>query len=199
MFSGNGHRFGWRQGADPMFHYSIFFSKETDGAEVTLPFRFEADIGVDADSLEAEWLAAFEDPKASWLWPSDLSLPSADGGELKTGAFFRLSYAMPDPSDLGAGPKHYTYDYSVQRFDRGPMVFSYQAENGDGRRHPFMGGGTVSVIPGDEGQCRLRWEGAYRHTGNRQDAEDVFAHYFSLFFTHMAKNIRLHRAPALAA
>jgi hypothetical protein len=186
-------------GEGTMFHYSIFFSKETEGELVSLPFRFEADVGVDAAALEAEWLNAFEDPHGSWLWPSELSLPAAEGGELKTGAFFQLAYAMPDPGDLGAAPKHYTYDYSVQRFERGPMVFAYQAEHGDGRRHPFTGGGTVSVLPGADGQCRLRWEGAYRHTGNRQGAEDVFAHYFSLFFTTMAKNIRLHHAPAQAA
>lgn len=178
-----------------MFHYSIFFSKETEGELVSLPFCFECVMPLPAADVRREWITALTHPRASWLWPSSLSLPHVEEPPLGTGGFFRLAYQMPDPANLAAGSKAYEYDYSIVRWEPGePTVFQYQAENGNGRRHPFMGGGTVTISPIDAGSTRFQWKGAYLHRGNRQAAEDVFAHYFSLFFTTMAKNVRLHFA-----
>lgn len=176
-----------------MFHYSIFFSKETEGELVSLPFCFECAIPLPTAEVRKEWVTALTNPQASWLWASSLSLPHVEDPPLKVGGFFYLAYQMPDPANLAAGPKAYRYDYSILRWEPGETtVFQYQAENGDGRRHPFTGGGTVTISPVDASHTRFQWKGAYMHRGNRQAAEDVFAHYFSLFFTTMAKNVRVH-------
>jgi hypothetical protein len=178
-----------------MFHYSIFFSKETEPDLVSLPFCFEADIALPADAMQREWVTALTDPARSWLWPKELSLPTVAEPPIRQGGYFSLAYQMPDPANLNAPPKHYVYDYSIVRWHPEEMLFQYQAENGNGKKHPFMGGGTVTITSTGPDQCRFKWQGAYKHTGNRQGAEDVFAHYFSLFFTTMAKNIRQHFGP----
>lgn len=178
-----------------MFHYSIFFSKETEPDLISLPFCFEADIALPADKVQQEWITALTDPDNSWLWPRALSRPTVETPPIAEGGFFNLSYQMPDPANLAAGPQHYVYDYRIVQWKTDPMVFQYEAVNGNGRVHPFMGGGTVTITPIDDGSCRFKWQGAYKHTGNRQGAEDVFAHYFSLFFTTVAKNIRKHFGP----
>lgn len=178
-----------------MFHYSIYFSKETEPGMTSLPFCFEADVALSAAEMQQEWITALTDPQRSWLWPRELSLPTVEEPPIKQGGYFSLAYQMPDPSNLAAGPNHYVYDYSIVQWQTNPMLFQYQAEHGDGRRHPFLGGGTVTIAETGPNRCRFKWQGAYKHRGNRQGAEDVFAHYFSLFFTTMAKNIRLHFGP----
>lgn len=179
-----------------MFHYSLNFGKDTEADDVTLPFCFDAAIGLPAALMHREWADTFTAPAPGWFWPRELSVPSLEGPSIQQGGFFRLAYQMPDPGDLAAPPKQYNYDYSIVRWDPSEtMVFQYQAEHGGHRRHPFRGGGTVTITPTSPDQCRLTWKGAYTHRGNRQSAEDVFAHYFSLFFTTMAKNIRMHAPP----
>jgi hypothetical protein len=181
----------------PLFHYSLNFAKETEASEVSLPFCFEVAIGDSLENVQREWLDSFTSAGGRWLWPRDLSIPTLEGPEIAVGCYFNLAYQMPDPGNLGAPPKQYVYHYSVTQWERAGsrMVFRYQAEHGGYRKHPFRGGGTVTIEPAGERQCRLRWKGAYLHNGNRQGAEDVFAHYFSLFFTTMAKNVRVNAPP----
>ena len=175
-----------------MFHYSLNFSKETAPGKVSLPFCFEADIALPAAQMREEWITALTNPRQSWLWPIAFSVPRVETPPIKQGGFFSLVYQMPDPVNLAAGTTEYTYDYSILRWEPQTLLFQYESALEDGKVHPFSGGGTITITESGDGRSRLKWQGAYHHSGNRQSAEDVFAHYFSLFFTAMAKNIRLN-------
>ena len=175
-----------------MFHYSLNFGKETEPGKVSLPFCFEADMALPVDQARQEWVTALTDPVNSWLWPKQYSLPHIAEPPIKQGGFFSLVYQMPDPANPDAGTTEYTYDYSIVRWEPDTLLFQYQSELEDGKVHPFTGGGTVTITEAGPGLSHIKWQGAYSHNGNRQSAEDVFANFFTLFFTSMAKNIRQH-------
>lgn len=175
-----------------MFHYSLSFKKETQPGKVSLPFCFEADMGLPADQARQEWITALTNPETSWLWPKQYSIPKVEDPPIKQGGFFHLTYQMPDPANLEAGTTEYIYDYSILRWEPETLLFQYQAEPEEGKVHPFTGGGTVTITPVGDNLSHIKWAGAYHHDGRRQGAEDVFANFFTLFFTSMAKNIRTH-------
>lgn len=175
-----------------MFHYSLNFSKETEPGKVSLPFCFEADMALPVQEARKEWITAISDPDNSWLWPREYSIPHLEQAPISVGGFFHLIYQMPDPTKPDQGSTEYRYDYSIVRWEPDTLLFQYQAEFDNDRVHPFSGGGTVTITEVGPGISRLKWAGAYHHTGNRQSAEDVFANFFTLFFTSLAKNIRRH-------
>lgn len=175
-----------------MFHYSLNFRKETEPGRVSLPFCFEANTALPVEKLRQEWITALTNPLDSWLWPKQYSLPRVAEPPIREGGEFSLVYQMPDPANLEAGTTEYTYDYSIIRWEPDTLLFQYQSELEDGKVHPFSGGGTVTITEGDTNLSHIKWAGAYHHNGNRQGAEDVFANFFTLFFTSMAKNIRQH-------
>lgn len=169
--------------------YTLSFSRATDGEYTCLPFSFEATVRQPAAAVWNEWLQTLSDHERSWLWPTQYSRPTVDAFPPRAGGVITLTYQMPNPYDLAAPPRHLVYDFDIVDYSADGMYLDYK----EGATHPFLGGGRVSVKAIDEHTCLFTWAGMYKHLSerkSRQAAGDIFAHYFNMFFTALAQNIR---------
>lgn len=169
--------------------YTITFTRSIDGDYTCLPFSFDATVKLPARAVWKEWLGTLSDHENSWLWPTQYSRPRVSVWPPEAGAVITLIYQMPNPYDLSAPPRHLEYDFDITACSDEEMYLNYT----EGAVHPFLGGGRVSVTPIDDGHCTFTWAGEYKHLSerqSRQQAGDIFAYYFNMFFTALAQNIR---------
>jgi hypothetical protein len=173
-----------------MHNYTFEINRESDPDHVYFPFRFQASVRLPARELWEEWLRTISGVEGSWLWPRRYTQPSVRPGPPQVGGLLLNSYRIPNPHDPSKPDKVTAYEFHIEICDNEAMKFKYRATDD----HPFLeGGGTLTVVPVDEGSSLLRWNGKYRHANDHDYSEkqgDVFAFFICNFFTVLAQNIK---------
>jgi len=173
-----------------MLNYSFEINRETDTDHVYFPFRFKSLVRLPARELWEEWLRTISGEEEGWLWPRKYTQPSVQPLPPQAGGLLLNSYRIPNPHDPSKPDKVTAYEFNIETCDSEAMKFRYRATDD----HPFLeGGGTLTIVPVDEGSSLLKWKGKYRHAKNHDNSEkqgDVFAFFICNFFTVLAQNIK---------
>jgi hypothetical protein len=171
-----------------MHHYSYSWGKESDNEFTYLPYCLEVTVKLPAAAIWQEWVQSLTDHTKCWLWPTQFSQPKVPDLPLREGGGFMLTYQMPNYKDP-TGPKmDLTYDYVMLEWKPQKMFCRYEGKG----RHPFRGGGSVSVKAIDEESCKFVWEGRYRYKTGTKGMEGMAsqsARYFNDFLIKAAENI----------
>ena len=174
-----------------MHNYTISIGRETDDEFISYPFAYETTVKLPAEELWQALLKEFKDYKQGWMWPTQYSQPSIDRFPPCKGGSLVLTYQMPDPRDPSKPKQDLTYDFEI--LDYQDTVTEKYLDYGSGNRHPFLGGGRVSVVSVDEDYSKLEWKGAYKfrlEKMHRESAGQIFSYYFPMFFNGFSENIK---------
>ena len=174
-----------------MHNYTITIGREADEEFISYPFAYETTVKLPVEELWRALLNEFKDYKSGWMWPTQYSQPSIDQFPPRKGGSMVLTYQMPDPRNPSKPKQDLTYDFEILDFvDDGEERY---LDYGSGERHPFLGGGRISVKSAGEHYSVLEWKGAYKFRLDkmfRESAGQIFSYYFPMFFNGLSENIK---------
>lgn len=174
-----------------MHDYTISIGREHNSELFTYPFSFRTHVNQPLSEFWAALLAEFRDYESGFMWPTQYSQPSIDSFPPKAGGFLELTYQMPDPRDPDKPKMDLTYDFEILAYREGES--ECYLDYGSGRRHPFLGGGRISVQEDTPRRTELEWAGSYkflRSKMHREEAGQIFSYYFAMFFNGFAENLK---------
>jgi hypothetical protein len=174
-----------------MKNYTISVGRESDSEFISYPFSYEVTVKLDAEELWQALLQEFKDYKQGWMWPTQYSQPSIDQFPPRKGGALVLTYQMPDPRDASKPKQDLTYDFEITGYQH--TSTERYLDYGSGKRHPFLGGGRMSVAPVSDTHAKLSWEGVYKfrlEKMHREPAGQIFSYYFPNFFNGFTENIK---------